>query len=171
MTNIGFFFLYFSSKNAGIRAGDYIIGIHDNDVRWLKHSQVIDKIRSCPNYLKLTLVKVTPISNYLTSSYTKEILAKQENNEISGFDTTRLRKRLKKWNLLCSTSNILNTRELQANIERLRSIKLNFNTLNLSHKLKRSAMKLSIISYFNKTKEENQDNKEAHLDELLYKTL
>lgn len=137
----------------------------------MKHSQVIDKIRSCPNYLKLTLVKITLIANYLSTSYTKEILAKQENNEISGFDTTRLRKHLKKWNLLCSTTNLINTREIQANIERLRSIKLTFNTLNLSHKLKKSAMKLSIISYFNKNKDENEDKKEAHIDELLYKTL
>lgn len=48
-------------KSAGIREGDFIIAIQDQDVRWSKHMQVVEKIRSQTNSVKLTLVSVKPI--------------------------------------------------------------------------------------------------------------
>lgn len=51
----------FHFKHVGIREGDYIIAIQDQDVRWSKHSQVVDKIRSYSNIVKLTLINIKPI--------------------------------------------------------------------------------------------------------------
>ncbi len=40
----------------GIREGSYIIAIQDHDVRWLRHNQVVERIRSYSHAIKLTVV-------------------------------------------------------------------------------------------------------------------
>ena len=63
-------------KSIGIREGDYIIAIQDQDVRWSKHVQVVEKIRSHANTVKLTLVNVKPISKeFQVEEKTKEQLS------------------------------------------------------------------------------------------------
>jgi hypothetical protein len=42
----------------GVREGDFIIAIQDQDVRWSKHNQIVEKIRSHTNQVKLTLINV-----------------------------------------------------------------------------------------------------------------
>jgi len=54
------FFIFI--KSIGIREGDFIIAIQDNDVRWSKHVQVVEKIRSHTNTVKLTLISIQPLS-------------------------------------------------------------------------------------------------------------
>lgn len=48
-------------KCAGIRQGDFIISIQDNDVRWSKHSDVVSRIRSQQTSVKLTLLNCKTI--------------------------------------------------------------------------------------------------------------
>lgn len=52
----------FGFKNAGIREGDYLIAIQDLDVKWAKHAQVVEAIRSMDTIVKLTLIKVKHIA-------------------------------------------------------------------------------------------------------------
>ncbi len=46
------------AHSIGIREGSFIIEIQDHDVRWLKHNQVVERIRSYPHAIKLTLISV-----------------------------------------------------------------------------------------------------------------
>jgi C-terminal processing protease CtpA/Prc len=49
----------------GIREGSYIVEIQGHDVRWLKHSQVVERIRSYPHSVKLTLVNVRQFTQHM----------------------------------------------------------------------------------------------------------
>jgi len=44
---------------AGIREGDFLVGIGDKDVKWDAYHQVVAKIVAAQNYLRITVV--TPI--------------------------------------------------------------------------------------------------------------
>ena len=66
----------FKSKN--VIEGDYIVEIDDQDVRWLKHSQVVEKFRG-KTMIKLTLVRVRPITNehtFIINEYMRRVAQK-----------------------------------------------------------------------------------------------
>lgn len=54
------------AENCGMKEGDYIVGINEQDVKWSPHDQVVSLIKQSGNILKLKLV--TPMDK----SYAKE---------------------------------------------------------------------------------------------------
>jgi len=53
----------------GMKEGDYLVGIADKDIKWSSHAEVVEKIRSAGNSLKLRLV--TPHNNKTKNNFSK----------------------------------------------------------------------------------------------------
>lgn len=68
--NLNIYLITNALKSAGIREGDFIIAIQDQDVRWSKHAQVVERIRSNINSVKLTLVSARIIQATTTTTTT-----------------------------------------------------------------------------------------------------
>ncbi|XP_041455302.1 rhophilin-1-like isoform X2 [Lytechinus variegatus] len=46
----------FAAAASGVKEGDFIIGVNDNDVKWSKHEEVVKSILASPHRIKLELV-------------------------------------------------------------------------------------------------------------------
>lgn len=191
-----FNFLFFGIKSAGIKVGDFIIAIQDQDVRWSKHAQVVDKIRSCSNYVKLTLISSKPLTNEtqqtpkITHS-TNSIANKNHIDNTKILNNQSSKGKLKSTiNLSCklnankinneaNTSNNESNTNNTTNEKNFRSLRLPFNTLQIRRKFKRNGFKLNLFSSMkssnNKIKLNNGNNKNIDenykKNELMYKTI
>ena len=57
----------FNIQHVGMQIGDFIVGIGEDDVKWMKHDRVVMLIRSCRRVVTLCLV--TPVDhNYIDPS-------------------------------------------------------------------------------------------------------
>ena len=68
---------------AGMKDGDYIVSINEQDVKWSPHDQVVNLIKKSGNSLKMKLV--TPMDK----SSTKEKVSKQKRNKTYEFLRTK----------------------------------------------------------------------------------
>ena len=63
-------------KIGGMREGDYLVGIGDQDVKWASHADVVKEIKTAQNNLKLRLV--TPLDRSMAkSNYKDKVCTKQ----------------------------------------------------------------------------------------------
>ena len=66
----------------GMREGDYLVAIGDNDVKWSSHADVVKEIKSAENTLRLRLV--TPMDRGLGKTSYKENKASIKSSSVGG---------------------------------------------------------------------------------------
>jgi hypothetical protein len=126
-------------KNAGIREGDFIIAIQDQDVRWSKHNEVVEKIRSCVTYVKLTLVNVERIDSDIKIVKTPTPTPTLSKSSCSSVQTSfKIKKNLNDGNKKLN--------EEVDNEKHFKSLRFPFSTLQFGRKFKRNNFKLNIFS-------------------------
>jgi hypothetical protein len=96
-----------------VRAGDYLLAVQDVDVKWSRHAQVVERIKSHHHScsVKLTLVRARPISrevaifcgedNEANNIRKCSDLVEQKSNPSKPISTKSLNER-KLWNMLAS---------------------------------------------------------------------
>ena len=66
----------------GMREGDYLVAIGDNDVKWSSHADVVKEIKSAENTLRLRLV--TPMDRGLGKTSYKEKASIKSSSVVGG---------------------------------------------------------------------------------------
>jgi hypothetical protein len=150
-------------------------------VRWSKHGQVVEKIRSCTSFVKLTLINAMPISeclqqNLTTSSNSLYSVTKPIENRKTNGKKTRTQNRFTSSVSTMFTQSV--RRSTQANKNSINkvfnSFRLPFRTITIGQKLKKNASKFNIFSSFKIKQKPEQSVKEVETkkkNNLLYKTI
>ena len=79
-TPLIYIIFFFLLQNGGMKDGDYIVAINEEDVKWSPHDQVVSLIKRSGNSLKLRLI--TPSDSKKENSH--KIIQNSSNPKIHG---------------------------------------------------------------------------------------